>query len=219
VTGRVVVRPYRAADRGRVRDIAYRTGFLGDPADCYWRDEESFANVWTGYYTDREPQSAFVAERDGAVVGFLLGCVDSSRADSPKVALVREIRRRLLFVRPGTAGFLWRSIFDGLRGVTAPSGDLDDPRWPAHLHVDLLPEARRGGAGTALMQAWFERLRALGAAGCHLVTLHENRPAVAFFERMGFRRHGPAQLLPGMRMPDGARMHQQVMVRDVESSG
>jgi hypothetical protein len=69
------------------------------------------------------------------------------------------------------------------------------------------------------MLGWFERLGALGGAGCHLVTVHEIRPGVAFFERLGFRRHGPAQLLPAMRMPDGARMHQQVMVRDVESSG
>lgn len=211
----VVVRPYRAADRARVRDIAYRTGFLGEPADCYWRDVESFANVWTGYYTDREPQSAFVAERHGSVVGYLLGCVDSSHAESPKDALVREIRRRLLIVRPGTAGFLWRSIVDGLRGVEAPSGELGDARWPAHLHIDLLPEARRGGVGTALMRAWLGRLRSLGVPGCHLVTLHENRPAIAFFERLGFRRHGSTQLLPGLRMPDGTRLHQQVMVHDL----
>jgi ribosomal protein S18 acetylase RimI-like enzyme len=212
---RVVLRPYRAADRACVRDIAYRTGFLGDPADCYWRDVESFANVWTRYYTDEEPESAFVAERDGVAVGFLLGCVDSSRARSPKEVLVREIGRRLLFIRPGTVGFLWRSIADGLRGVEAPSGELADPRWPAHLHIDLLPEARRGGVGAALMRAWLARLQSLGVPGCHLVTLHENRPAVAFFERMGFRPHGPPQLLPGMRMPGGGRMHQQVMVHDL----
>jgi ribosomal protein S18 acetylase RimI-like enzyme len=133
--------------------------------------------------------------------------------------LLREIGRRLLFVRPGTAGFLWRSVLDGLRGVEAPSGELADPRWPAHLHIDLLPEARRGGVGAALMRAWLARLQSLGVPGCHLVTLHENRTAVAFFERLGFRQYGAPQLLPGMRMPDGARMHQQVMVRDVESSG
>jgi len=212
----VVIRPYAPADRPRVRDIAYRTGFLGDSAACFWRDVESFANVWTGYYTDHEPESAFVAERGGTVVGFLLGCADSAKAPAPKDALVREITRRLLIVRPGTARFLWRSIADGWRGIEAPAGTLIDPRWPAHLHVDLLPEARRGGVGAALMRAWLGQLRTLGTPGCHLVTLHENRRAVAFFERMGFARHGPPERVPGMRMSDGSHMHQQVMVRDVD---
>ena len=39
--------------------------------------------MFTSYYTDAEPQSALVAELDGEVAGYLLGCVDSRRAWNP----------------------------------------------------------------------------------------------------------------------------------------
>jgi ribosomal protein S18 acetylase RimI-like enzyme len=210
------IRPYGSADREAVREIVFSTGFLGEPADWYWRDAKSFADVWSGYYTDREPESAFVAVDGGAVLGYLLGCVDTRRAPSPRAAILRQLWRRKLLVRPGTAGFFWRSIGDALRDPHVPSGALDDPRFPAHLHIDLLPAARGRGAGRGLVEAWLDRLRALGSPGCHLGTLAENTSAIRFFERMGFARHGPPTLVPGLRTRAGARMHQQLMTRAIE---
>jgi hypothetical protein len=53
----VVVRPFEAADRPAVRRISHRAGYMGEPADWFWRHAESFADVWTRYYTDEEPES------------------------------------------------------------------------------------------------------------------------------------------------------------------
>jgi GNAT superfamily N-acetyltransferase len=215
----LVVRPYRDGDRGRVREIAFATGFMGESAEWYWRDFESFADVWSGYYTDCEPESAFVAADGDAVVGYLFGCVDSARAPSPKAAIARQIVRRQLLLRPGTAGFFWRSLWDSLRHASVPSGEVSDPRWPAHLHMNLLPEARGAGAGRRLMAAWLARLRELGSPGCHLGTLAENTNAIGFFTRMGFERYGPPLLVPGLRLRSGGRMHAQLMVCDLTDPG
>jgi ribosomal protein S18 acetylase RimI-like enzyme len=217
MTGELTVRPYRQADRDAVRLIAYRTGYIGDSADHYWRDFSSFADIWTAYYTDHEPESVFVAEGKTGVAGYLVGCVASSRAPSPAAALTRQVIRRLLFIRPGTAGFLWRSVWDSVRHRDVPTGELDDPRWPSHLHMNLLPEARGRGVGAQLMHAWLARLRAVGSPGCHLATLVENGTALAFFERMGFRHLGDPVLVPGMRLRSGGRMHLQLMVREVST--
>lgn len=215
VTSEISVRPYRSADRDAVRAIAYQAGYMGDPPDWYWRDRTSFAEIWTSYYTDREPESAFVAERAGRVVGYLLGCVESTRAPSPAEALGRQVVRHILLLRPGTAGFLWRSMWDTARQRHAPNGVLLDPRWPSHLHTNLLREARGSGVGSRLMQAWPSRLRELASPGCHLATLAENTRAVAFFARHGFRAHGAPLLVPGMRLPSGGRMHLQLMVQEI----
>lgn len=208
----LTVRPYRAADRETVREIAVATGFMGESAAWYWRDARSFADVWTSYYTDLEPESTFVAEEEDSVVGYLMGCVESKRAPSPQSAITHQLIRRQLLFRPGTAGFFWRAIWDTLRDPSVPSGELSDPRWPAHLHMNLLPAARGHGAGRRLMEAWLRRLRELGSPGCHLGTLAENTNAIAFFRRMGFERYGPPLLVPGMRLPSGARVHEQPMV-------
>jgi ribosomal protein S18 acetylase RimI-like enzyme len=192
---------------------------MGESATWFWRDRESFADLFSGYYTDLEPASALVAEAsDDRVVGYLLGCVDSRRATAPAVILRRHLLRRGIALRPGTAGFFWRSVLDLCRDG-APPAELRDPRWPAHLHIDLLPEARGLGAGAALMRRWLEQLTRQRSPGCHLGTFHENTNGIAFFERMGFRRHGEPQLVPGFRQRGGGRMHVQLMVQSLDAPG
>lgn len=221
-SGELVVRPYEAGDRAAVRDVCYRTGYMGDPIDWQWRDEPSFADVFCGYYTDGEPESAFVVEVDGAVAGYLLGCVDSRRAWNPGRIIGRHIVRRGLLWRRGAAGVIWRGIGDAVVDVASRRVDLRDlefrdPRWPAHLHIDLLPVARDRGAGRQLVTAWFGRLRSLGVAGCHLQTMAENGSALAFFEALGFRRHGGVPVVQGLRTRTGERLHLQAMVIDLEA--
>lgn len=211
----LTIRPYRPADRARVREIAYATGYMGESPAWYWRDVVSFADAWTAWYTDHEPESAFVADDGDSVVGYLVGCLDTARAPSARDTITRLMIRRQLLLRPGTAGFFWRSIRDVLRDPSVPSGELSDPRWPSHLHINLLPAARGHGAGRGLMEAWLERLRQAGSPGCHLGTMAENTNAIRFFGSMGFERLGSPQLVPGMRLRTGGRMHAQLMVQSL----
>jgi ribosomal protein S18 acetylase RimI-like enzyme len=217
----VVVRPYRPADRDGVRRVCFETGYMGAPIAWQWRDAESFADLFSSHI-DHEPGSASVAELDGRVVGYLLGCRDSTTVANPAPMMARHLLRRGLLLRPGTAGVLWRSIGDvavGLARGQRLDAELTDPRWPADLHINLLPEARGGGVGRRLLTTWLDRLRAEGVAGCHLGTWGENHGAIAFFESCGFRREGPPRPMPGMRSPAGARHTTQWMVQDLAPPG
>jgi len=212
----IEIRPYRPEDRSAVHRIAYLTGYMGEPIDWLWSDEASFCNVMMGWYTDEEPGSIFVADAGGEVVGYLAGCDDSQRVlGNAASRMGREILRGAL-VRPGIAGFLWRSIADLLRSRgEAPEEIVDDPRWPAHLHINLLPQVRGQGAGGGLMHAWLIRLREQGSAGVHLGTFAENLDGQAFFRSQGFESHGSPQLTPGFRTREGKRMHVQWMVQSL----
>jgi ribosomal protein S18 acetylase RimI-like enzyme len=195
---------------------------MGEPIDWQWRDAASFADMFTGYYTDREPGSAFVVEVDGEVEGYLLGCLDSSEAWNPATVAARHIVRRAIGFRPGTAAVVWRTFGDAAvdlagRRVKLRDFEFADPRWPAHLHIDLLAPARDRGAGRLLMHAWFAMLRDRGISGCHLGTMAENARAIGFFTAMGFRRLGDPLLIPGLRTREGGRMHTQVMVTEIKS--
>ena len=216
----VVVRPYEAADRPAVRRICYETGYLGGSPAWMWTDVESWADMFSGYYTDREPESAWVAEVDGVVGGYLLGAVDATKAWNPAGVAGGHLLRRGLAFRSGTRRLVWRFVADAVVGLVTgrikpKELDFHDDRWPAHLHIDLLPATRGRGVGARLVTTWMERLRALGVAGCHLQTMAENTGAIAFFEAVGFRRHGEPLLLPGYRTPDGGRHHLQTMVREL----
>ncbi len=192
---------------------------MGDPVAWQWADAESFADLFSAWYTDHEPESALVVEVDGDVVGYLLGCRSSRRVATPQSLLARHVLRRGLLLRPGTARIMWRGTFDMGRALVAgrvSPTTFHDPRWPAHLHIDLLPEARAAGFGRELVTTWLDRLRSEGIPGCHLETWAENDGAIAFFEAMGFRRWGEPVLVPGARSPEGHRHHAQLMVQSLD---
>jgi ribosomal protein S18 acetylase RimI-like enzyme len=207
------IRTFTEADRAELRALFGRAG-EGAPSASLWGHEDSEAAIYLDPYMDLEPDSLFVAVVDGALVGYLAGCLDSSRFPSESKRMEQAIRKYRLMFRPRTAAFFARSLLD-LAWATlrreATAGEFDDARWPAHLHINVAPEARGTGAADRLMERWLDRLRATGSPGCHLQTLVENTRAVRFFERMGFAKHGPTPLVPGIRH-GGKRLHQQTMV-------
>lgn len=205
------IRTYRETDRAELRALFARAG-EGSPTESLWGHPESEAAIYLDPYLELLPDSVFLAEADGALVGYLTGCPDSTAFPSESSRMEDAIRRYRLVTRRGPAAFFARSIADLLlaklrRQPTA--GDFTDPRWPAHLHINVAPEARGTGAAEGLMRAWLDQL---GPTGCHLQTLRENVRATSFFTRMGFTAHGPTPLVPGLRH-DGRRVHQLTMVR------
>jgi ribosomal protein S18 acetylase RimI-like enzyme len=214
--GEFVIRPYRAGDRLAVREVCFQTGFMGEPAEWMWRDQESFSDIFTSYWTDREPEHALVADLDGEVVGYLLGCMDSRRVENAGKLLFRHGFLRGIAFRSGTSAAFWRMITDGIGDSInhrLPPPTYYDERWPAHLHIDLLPVCRGHGVGAALVGRWFESLRLADVPGCHLQTMAENTGAIAFFEKMGFTKRGRPDGAPGFRLRSGERMGVQLMVQ------
>ena len=63
-----VIRPYRAEDREAVRQICRTTAYRNRGSDAVFEDGEVFADYWTRYYTDYEPESCLIVEEDGEVV-------------------------------------------------------------------------------------------------------------------------------------------------------
>jgi ribosomal protein S18 acetylase RimI-like enzyme len=58
--------------------------------------------------------------------------------------------------------------------------------YPAHLHIDLLPEWQGRGYGRALMESFLRALHERGVAAVHLSMVSANTPARAFYDRLGF---------------------------------
>lgn len=208
------VRPFVEADRARLLDLAVAAG-AGSPSGSLWGDPASEADIYLWPYVDHEPESFLVADLDGDLVGYLAGCADTASFPSEDSRIEAAIRRHRLFRRRETRRFFARALWDSAlakvrRQPTA--GELQDARWPAHLHINVVPKVRGHGVADALMEAWLTRLDDRGVAGCYLQTLVENPRAVRFFTRAGFVEHGEAPVVPGLRH-EGARVHQRTMVR------
>ena len=208
------IRTFDEADRAEMCELFGRAG-EGAPPASLWGHEDSEAAVYLDPYMDLEPDSLFLAVVDGALVGYLAGCLDSSTLPTESERMEEAIRKYRLIFWPRAAAFFARAMVDvawaALRREPTVS-DFDNVRWPAHLHINVAPEVRGTGVAAGLMDRWFDRLMDAGSPGCHLQTLAENTRAMRFFERMGFASHGPAPLVPGLRH-GGKRLHQQTMVR------
>lgn len=209
---KTTIRKFVPADRPAIEDICYQTGFMGNSAENFWGHKTSFVEMWVAPYMDQEPDSLYVAVKDEKVVGYLTGCLNTATGPNLDALMMATITKHKLFFRLGTAGFLFRGMLDSLRDRHTANGELTHARWPAHLHINLLSEARGTGLGSLLMNAWLEQLRQRAVPGCYLSTILENKRAVTFFEKNGFQKYGEPTRLGGMRGKNGERLHQQIMV-------
>lgn len=183
-----VVRRYEPKDRAAVRGICCETALMGEPASAFFDDNEVLADALTGYYTDYEPGSSFVAEDGGRIVGYLIGSLDIEKMEkifAARIAaplLAKAIRRGVFLNRKSS-----RFIFNILAGMA--TGEFSAPRfrkdYPATLHINILKEHRRAGIGRMLVGAYLDHLRSYGAAGVHFATMSEK--AGEFFSSIGFR--------------------------------
>jgi hypothetical protein len=183
----ITIRPYRPLDRQAVRAIAWETAFMGKPADAFFSDKELLTEFLTGYFTVYEPESCFVAESAGSVVGYLIGAKDERRigAVAGKKIIPRLLLRFLLrdlFISKDR-NFLFRVIVGALSGEFRGEDFYRD--YPAVLHVNLKEEARGRGAGGKLIAAYRAYLEQYGVPGVHLATMSPH--SGIFFEKQGFR--------------------------------
>ena len=117
----------------------------------------AFRERWLGRYLEHFANLAHVAVgKRGALVGYIVGALRDPAQDP-------------LF---GDIAYLPK-----LATLTA--------RYPAHLHINLGPEARNLGAGTRLIEAFMADARAARVPGVHLVTGRDSRNR-SFYARNGF---------------------------------
>lgn len=125
-----------------------------------------------------------MCKRGKKVVGYILGAVDSR-------AFEEEAKRD------------WWPALHEEYPVDGPGNDkdrrlynyftkpYDTPQsvidvYPAHMHIDLLPEAQRKGWGKKLLGTAVEHIKAAGGKGLHLGIDPRNDGARQFYKRVGF---------------------------------
>src|SRR5574338_567720 len=118
----VIIRPYRRADRDDLYRIAGDTAFFGSPIEAFLEDRRLFLDTFYRYYTEFEPENSWVAESGShEVVGFLTGCLDTSR------------QRRI---------FSYKLVPDALWGAITGHYRLGQKTW--RYVAGLFQEALRG---------------------------------------------------------------------------
>jgi ribosomal protein S18 acetylase RimI-like enzyme len=179
------VRPYRASDRDAVADICVRTADAGGDSRHLYPDLELMPSIFALPYVELEPALAFVADDGERAVGYVVGTADTRAfvANYRRYWLPTLLDRYPVPVGPPTtpAEAMVRLMHDPERMIVPELAE-----YPAHLHIDLLPEHQRAGHGRALMAAFLGALARAGVPAVHLGMLTANTGARAFYDRLGF---------------------------------
>ncbi len=182
------IRPYQPDDRGAVFCIAADTAYFGEPVEAFLEDRNVFLDAFYAYYTDLEPEHAWVACADGEVVGFLTGCTDGHLHQKGMAGVIVPRMAGKLVRGRYRLGKKTCAYLAGLLGnlLSGASLHTDEAQYPAHLHVNLAAAWRGHGLGKRLIEAYLGQLQSLGVCGVHLHTTSRNEAACRMYENAGF---------------------------------
>ncbi len=131
--------------------------------------------VYCDYYLENEPENCFVATDDNdKAVGYIIS------AESFDVFKERFISSYYTKIKK----WEYRRRKSALKSIEAHEKNKEE--YPAHFHIDILPEYQRMGYGKKLLDALCDNLRKKNVRGLMLTVWHKNYNAIKFYEKYGF---------------------------------
>jgi ribosomal protein S18 acetylase RimI-like enzyme len=181
------IRLYRPEDLDALYDIALKTGEAGADATALYNDPKLVGHIYAAPYAVLSPRTAFVAEDDQGVAGYIVGALDTRAFE----ALCDEAwwpTLRLRYPDPVGPPDGWTP--DQTRAYQIhhphPAARRIVARYPSHLHINLLPRLQGQGLGKLLMDTWLNTITRQGSTGCHLGVAAANARGLRFYQAYGW---------------------------------
>ena len=136
---------------------------------------EYVETMFCRYYLEKEPENCFVAvDENDKPIGYIYGAEDYDKYQknfSEYIKKVAEIENRRFLPEAMT------EMFDHA---------IYKDEYPAHLHIDILPEYQSKGIGSILIKEFCNNLKGKNIKGVMLIVGEDNTGARRFYERNGF---------------------------------
>lgn len=179
------IRAFHSSDLPTLYRICLKTFNYGANGSRLFSDPELPGHFYAGPYAVLEPDLCFILSMSGLPCGYVLGTRNSEqfyrRCEKEWFPVLRE-RYPLPDPKDHSRNAeIIRNIHEG----HPPQPEVVD--YPAHLHIDLLPNAVGKGYGRKMMHMFLDRLTELNVPAVHLGVSRENQRAIAFYKHMGFQ--------------------------------
>ncbi|MDQ4214347.1 GNAT family N-acetyltransferase [Microbacterium sp. ASV81] len=197
------IRPFRTDDVDGLYDVCVKTADVGRDATGMLEDDRLWGDLFAVPYAVQDPDLCWIVESDdGRVIGYVVATDDTDAF----AAWFRDAwwpSRVVRYRRSGAAEPTAQDRFLTYGDRMAPRGSAVVREYPAHLHIDLLPETQGQGLGRRLIDTLLAELGRRGVAGLHLGMNADNAAAGAFYERLGFEllSSGAGSTEYGIRIP------------------
>ena len=180
----ITIRKLQKKDEKALIDICYVTGDLF--LKKIFPDPYLFGLFWCLYYIWFETKNCFVAvdiEKD-KVVGYIFSSLNTLKQEEnfkQKIEPLIKNRIKELRMKSVRAHLIAYFIIHKLK-----SKRRQDflQKYPAHLHIDILPDYQRQGIGSLLMKTLENHFKKQGIPGYHLEVGRKNRLGISFYKKL-----------------------------------
>jgi ribosomal protein S18 acetylase RimI-like enzyme len=171
-------------DHDALFEICLRTADSGEDATALYSEPHLPGYVWVMPYAELEPDFAFVLADGDQTIGYVVAAADTAAFEQRlKTDWWPKVRRAVAGVVPS------RPLdFTVLERINTPETHEDwlAADYPAHLHINILPQAQAAGWGRRLIETELDALRQAGVRGVHLGVSPTNERAKGFYRHVGF---------------------------------
>jgi GNAT superfamily N-acetyltransferase len=190
------IRPYLRDHLDALYAISLATGLAGGDASSLYEDPKLMGHIYVAPYASLRPESIWVAIDDEGVGGYITGVDDS---------VVWEDQLEQEWWPP------LRNVYRNPKDDEQDGWTPDDRRirmifhpertpyhvtkkYPAHVHLNLLPRMQRKGVGSRLLALWLSRASDRGVEGVHVGVNRKNVHGLQFWRRQGYMELEPHDL-------------------------
>ncbi|EWM17440.1 GNAT family N-acetyltransferase [Kutzneria sp. 744] len=179
-----MIRAAEPADLPALYDVCVRTADAGGDARHLYPDQDLMPTIFLAPYVALDPSLAFVVDDGSRAVGYVVGTASTEE-------LVRRWRSEWLpaVIDRYPAPTSSETPTDQMLGLLHQPERMIVPElaeYPAHLHIDLLPEYQGKGLGRQLISRFLGALAARDVPAVHLGMVTANVGARKFYDRLGF---------------------------------
>lgn len=168
----MTIRPYKEKDRENVRFVCLNSD---GPCKAGKRRQNFLLTTYCDYFIEKEGHNCFVAvDENDRAIGYVL-CTenyDNYKKVFKEEYLTRFKKYEFAYRKTAVISTLIQSEYKN--------------EYPAHMHIDILPEYQRMGLGHKLMDALCENLKSKGVKGVCLTVWSGNKKGRSFYEKYGF---------------------------------
>lgn len=172
----MIIRPFEEKDKENVRFVC-----LNSEGPCKMTPDEKhyILTTYCNYYIEQEGRNCFVAvDDDDNAIAYII-CTENY--DAYRKIFLEEYVPRL-----DEELVVWNfNAKQGAIGSTVLQEKYKE-EYPAHLHIDVLPEYHRKGIGHMLVNTLKEHLHNKGICGVMLTVGSKNMVGRGFYDKYGF---------------------------------
>lgn len=182
------IRGVEAGDLEACYAISLATGLAGGDASHLYRDPRMMGHIYVAPYVLLEARLALVVEDREGLAGFVVGTPDTAaweeRLESEWWPSLRARYPDPSNVSPEARTPDQRRAWMIHHPARTPPAVIT--RYPAHLHMNLLPRQQHRGVGADLLDRWLDAVGRRGARALHVGVNRANTGAIVFWRKCGF---------------------------------